>query len=773
MDNKYKTFISIFIFLILIGLYGINLISFTAYAEETYIDDHVQFSIWQYENVLNKPINPLILELSQKNWQASVAASITPAFVNRLDVIGLLFDDGTENNDFSIDHDTESVNNFGMDKTSASAKIASTYWSKAEIVVVADTYEHILWGIPIASFLTAPILIEPKDSTLDVLGTKCAILIGEKSNAQADEVIKLDSLEKLWQFQLELYDTKGQICNYVVVTNPYDAEDVLDENINYPFMSLASAPLIAYHNALVQSNDYTSDKEILDQIHKSPTKDDALYQKVKPYFEKVKTDSYKIEKFMIDNGHTPKSIALVGGTFALPDYYFDIHVKYKYWDQEVHYVPSASPYGNLTPEMPTEKAVNEDMGIGRIVGHSLFDVSFQLFRTFFYNEFLPGGKYYNIMPANWQNKALLIDGHRQNQPREGGIQNCSAKEPFPPSDEVTTVFEESDFETEYYTPRNESDPTDTNFSVGVILDKTESSSMVQYIAHGGSMGNPKMMWMEVGYDPVTGEEGKHYLTKNDIITRTLPPSIYHIIACHTGHIFLDIDPADTLPSAFIHAGAVAYIAPVTCQMICFWEGAPYGVAATQSELFWQKIMNQNIPIGIALAEAKWEAYNKWDMPNDLRDEPDGPAFHLFGDPAFEPYKPIKQYNAVNKFNIIINYEKPKSGKTFDINLNVLDMDTKQSVFDTEINAKFDGKLYFGPDLQITAPSDDGSYQLIITINKEGYQQIDAKYWVNVEKSTSKGVIPGFESGLIIFAASFIMLTIYKRLLDKKRNKIVR
>jgi hypothetical protein len=770
MGTKSRIISTIFISFIIIGSSFITFISTTAIAEVTYIDEHVQFSIWQYENVHNQPTKPLVLQLSLKQWQASVAAALTPAFINRLGVSGLLFDDGTENNDFSIDHDTGSVNSYGTDVTSASAKIATNYWSKAEIVVVADTYEHVLWGIPIASFLNAPILIEPQDSTLNGLGTKCVIIIGENPNTQVDDVIKLDTQETLWQFQLELFDTKGQVCNYAVITNPYDAEDDLNENINYPFMSLASAPLIAYRNALVQTNNYTADKMALDRIHKSPVKDDTLYQKVKPYFEKVKGDSYTTEKFMMDNGHIPEFLALVGGPFALPDYYFDIHVKYKYWDQEVHYVPSASPYGNLTPEMPTEKAVNEDLGIGRIVGHSLFDVSIQLFRTFFYREFLPGGEYHDTMPENWQNNALLIDGHRQNQPREGGIQTCSADKPFPPSDEVTAVFKDSGFETNYFTPRNERDPADPNPPIGIILDQTEVSSMVQFIAHGGSMGNPRMMWMEVGYDPVTGDEDKYYVTGNDIMTRTLPPSIYHIIACHTGHIFLDIDPAETLPSAFIHAGAVAYIAPVTCQMICFWEGAPYGVAATQSELFWQKVMNENIPMGIALAEAKWEAYNEWNMPDDLRDEPDGPAFHLFGDPAFEPYKPTKKYIVENKFDIIINYDKPKTGKTVDINVQIIDMDTLQSVTGTEISTQFNGKLYSGQELQISAPSDEGSYQLLITINKEGYQQITAKYWINIEKSTTRGVIPGFEIGYFSLASTLVILIMIKRKrLNNKRK----
>ena len=155
----------------------IPFLSNTTISESAYRDEHIQFSIWQYENNNVQPSKPLVLELSQKQWQASVAAAMTPAFINRYDAVPLLFDDGSENNELSIPHDTKSVSSFGTDQSSASGEIATTYWSQAELVVVADTYEHVLWAVPIASFLSAPILIEPNSSTLTGLGTKCAIVI--------------------------------------------------------------------------------------------------------------------------------------------------------------------------------------------------------------------------------------------------------------------------------------------------------------------------------------------------------------------------------------------------------------------------------------------------------------------------------------------------------------------------------------------------------------------------------------------------------------------
>ncbi len=750
-------FSSIFVILILTMPLILNVYA----TPSIYQDEHVQFSIWNYENIHTQPPNALVLEMAHEQWQATAAAAITPAFINRFDATPLFFDDGSELSTIAIPHDTKKVTEFGADATLATGNIATSYWSKAEIVVITDNYEHTLWAVPIAAFLTAPILIEPPHDILRSLNTKSAIMIGEGSPPDLDEIIEIETLEEVWQFQLELFDTKGQICNYIIVTNPHDTDDELDPNIKWPYMSLASAPLAAYRNAMMQTGDYTGDRILLDKIHKSSSRDDALYQQVKPYFEKVKADSYNIEKYLIDKGHAPEFITLVCGAFALPDYYYDIHVKYKYWSQEVHYVPSAGPYGNLTPLMPTNESVREDLGVGRILAHSILDATNQLIRTFFYQDFLEGGKYSGLTSENWQDNAMILDGHRQNQPREGGIQTCSADECFPPSDEIIAAFENSDYNIEYYTPRNETDPTDTNPPAGMLMDSLQNASMIQFIAHGGSMGNPRQVWMEVGNDPVTGEEQKHYIYASDIMARSYAPSVVHFIACHTGHVFLDIDPLEMLPLAFIHSGAVAYIAPVTCQSICFWEGAPYGVAATQTELFWQKLGTQNIAIGQAFAEAKWEAYQEWYMPNDEREEPDGPTFHIFGDPAFEPYKPKVAFKTEKKLDISIESEAPRSKKGFDITITISDLETQQPITDTTITTTFNEKSVGGNNVQLTAPQAKGSYLMEITVSKAGYDDITAKYWVYVEKKTTEGVIPAFEAGILIFIGMLLVLAISK------------
>jgi len=730
-------------------------------------NNHVTPAIWGYSNILNKPGKALVLTLEQKQWQVLVAACSVHAFISRSSVIPLFFDDGSEDVTIDVPHDTLQVTTLGSDAATATAKLATEYWSKAELVFAIEKYEEALWVIPAASFLEAPILVSPTEETLNSLGTKFVIAVGI-TQIPGENILKLPTKESVWSFQLELFDTKGKICNYVILTNPFDTEDNLNQNITLPYLSLAAAPLAAYRNAIVQTGDYTADKNKLDDINKATKRIDDVYQSIKPYFEKVKTDSYTIEKYLIDHGHQPEFLAIVGGQFAVPDYYYDIHTRYKYWSQEIHYVPSAGPYANLTLIIPTNSSVKEDLGIGRIISHSILDATNQLMRTFLYRDFLPNGKYSDLVPSNWQNTAIVADGHRQNQPRKGGPPGYSPDKMYPPSEDILTAYENNGYDSNYIYPRNESDPYDTKPTVNAILDRTQNASNIQFVAHGGSMGNPRMMWMEVGNDPDTGEEKKYFILANDIMSRKFSPSVIYAIACHTGHTFIDINPYEILPLAYIHSGAIAYIAPVTCQSICFWENAPQGIAAIQAIYFWQKLLSKNIPVGKALAEAKWDAYQEWfaQYSHDQRIEPDGPTFHLFGDPAFEPYKPNKPFSTIKDADVNIKITEAKTGKEFTVEVIIKDLESSAAISDATIKIIFEGTEKTGTTATFTAPKDAGDYNVKVVISKSGYSTVNSKSWVQVEKGEEDGdddggFIPGFEA--ILLTLAFILLVTFKRL----------
>ena len=119
---------------------------------------------------------------------------------------------------------------------------------------------------------------------------------------------------------------------------------------------------------------------------------------------------------------------MVGGSIELPYYICDIHARYKYWDTQIDYVPADTPYATMRTDVDYSRFVKPDLGVGRIIADSVLDATVMLARSFFRKEFLPGGKYAALAPAGWETKAVLYDGHRLNQPDEGGP-DASPKEP--------------------------------------------------------------------------------------------------------------------------------------------------------------------------------------------------------------------------------------------------------------------------------------------------------------------------------------------------------
>ena len=299
-----------------------------------------------------RPEKALVLQLKREPWQAITAICLTPAFYNREHAMPLIFDDGSEKRDVAIPHETVAVQDLGPDTASATAKIAKTYWMKAECVFVADGYEQALWVVPSAAILSAPILVNPDRATLQALGVKTAVVLGD-AKPPVDDVVHLADKTAVWKFQLALMAAQGKKCDYVVMTNPHDCDEKLNPNVQWPYLSLAAAPLAAYRQALVQTGDYTGDRKSLHALGGAlgDTGDKAKYALVKPVFQKVKDDSYAAEKYLVENGHTPKFLGMVGGAIELPYYICDIHAKYKYWDTQIDYVPADTPYATMRTDM--------------------------------------------------------------------------------------------------------------------------------------------------------------------------------------------------------------------------------------------------------------------------------------------------------------------------------------------------------------------------------------------------------------------------------------
>ena len=347
------------------------------------------------------------------------------------------------------------------DAAAATAKIAKTYWKKAACVFVVDTYEQALWIVPSAAIAFGADPGGPRR------GNACKPWAPRRpwSSATAkpavSEVVNLADKEAVWKFQLALMAELGKKCDYVVMTNPHDSDEKLNPNVQWPYLSLAAAPLAAYRQAMVQTGDYTGDRKALHALGGAlgDTGDKAKYASVKPTFQKVKDDSYAAEKFLADNGQTPQFLGMVGGAIELPYYICDIHTRYKYWDTQIDYVPADTPYATMRTDVDYSQFVKPDLGVGRIMADSVLDATVMLARTFFRKEFLPGGKYAALAPAGWEKKAVLYDGHRLNQPDEGGP-DASPNEPFYPAKEVMAALTKGGLKTDYVFPRDETKKDD-------------------------------------------------------------------------------------------------------------------------------------------------------------------------------------------------------------------------------------------------------------------------------------------------------------------------
>ena len=126
----------------------------------------------------------------------------------------------------------------------------------------STSYEQALWVVPSAAILSSPILVNPDQATLAALGAKTAVVVGDAKPA-VSEMVNLADKEAVWKFQLSLMAELGKKCDYVVMTNPHDCDEKLNPNVQWPYLSLAAAPLAAYRQALVQTGDYTGDRKAL------------------------------------------------------------------------------------------------------------------------------------------------------------------------------------------------------------------------------------------------------------------------------------------------------------------------------------------------------------------------------------------------------------------------------------------------------------------------------------------------------------------------------
>jgi len=593
----------------------------------------------EYQSVTIPPAKATVVQLRREPWQALAAVCVVPAFYNAQSATALVFDDGSENRAVALPHDTLVVGDLGGDAAAATARIATSYWKKAETVFVVDTYEQALWIVPSAALLSAPILVAPSQATLTALGALQAVVVGPAKPPVA-KVTSLATKEDVWRYHVAQLAARGRTCDYIVMTNPHDTDNPPNPNVQWPYLSLVAAPLAAYRQAVVQTGDYTGDRARFNALGVSlgDAGDKARYEYVKPSFLKVKDESLAVAKFLIGNGQRPQFLAMVGGPIELPHYIIDLHAKYVYWNIAIDYVPADDPYGSLRNDTDFTRYAKPDLAVGRLMGDSAMDVSLQLVKTFFRKEYLPGGKYASLAPAGWEKKSIVYDGHRLNQPDEGGP-DASPDEPFFPSAEVQQVHAKAGLSGDYVFPRDETKKGSKGPTGPELFGATSPYGFIQYVTHG----DPPYMRIEIGR---TGKDMKNYMATGPEFRKRLDfgaPTVAYVIGCNVGCALAPFKSnAEFLPASAVHAGVAAFMAPNKCQAICFWRQAPKGPGSDQCVLLWENLLAKKMPVGVALIEAKWQGYLNWkdkqyaedrgkDSDNAL--EIDAPSMVLFGDPA--------------------------------------------------------------------------------------------------------------------------------------------
>lgn len=590
------------------------------------------------QSICKPPAQALLLKMERQQWQALAAVCAVPAFYGNGTATPLILCDGTGTNPVAIPHDTLDVKALGPNAAAAAASIARRYWRRAPTVFVVDSYEQALWIVPSAAFLNSPILVSPDAGLLKALGATKAVVVGRAKPAVA-EVVNLDGKTDVWKYQLSLVGASPRSCNYIVMTNPHDTDDTLNPNVQWPYLSLAAAPLAAYRRALVQTGDYTGDRALIHALGVSlgDAGDKAKYATLKPTFQKVKDESLAAERFLADAGFPPQYLCMVGGSVELPHYVIDLHTKYTYWNMAIDYVPADTPYATMRDDVDYTRFVKPDLAVGRLTADNVEDATLQLQRAFFRSEYLPGGKYAALAPAGWEKAGIVYDGHRLNQPDEGGP-SASTTEPFHPAGEVTDVYRQAGLDTTYAFPRNVTDKNDKRPNGPELLSMTADYGFVQYVAHG----DPPFMRVETG---MIGKDRHNYLVTGEEWRKLhfTAPTVAYVIGCNVGCICAPFKSNEEFqPTSAIHAGLTAFLAPNKCQAICFWRYAPRGSGADQCIRFWDNAVGKGMPIGQALNDAKWTAYQDWkgkqtedsrgaDMDNSI--EIDAPSMILFGDPA--------------------------------------------------------------------------------------------------------------------------------------------
>ncbi|MBU2565722.1 MAG: hypothetical protein KJ655_05665 [Candidatus Thermoplasmatota archaeon] len=655
MNKKTKTILSIIVIAILI------LSCYFMYGKPA-----KAFSL-SYDSV-RKTVSPMMVNIDDKNLISASVCFASATNDGKGYYVPLFFTTG-ESLPSHINEKyhptTVLISSFGKNPSDVSIKIAETYWSRIELVVIVSNYNDALISAPLASYLNAPLIFKGSNvqNFLDRNHINNAIIIGSEDYDVG--IKRLNNRAEIWNYYLERLEENGDKCDYIVVTNPND----VSKDVMIPYLSLNTAVLASYRKAIVVTGDYTIEQSWTMQLGYGTgdagsgergedtdtlTDDDeiVLQKNINSKAIKIDNDIDYAANFLEERNMEPQYLALVGGPVALPMLYIKNPIWYENPQEEKgeEYLATDSYYSDLDIKLESDKNVKgeyicygepgeyngsnyeyanpelytPELAVGRIVASNVLDGSALVVRSLGYDE---TPEFHSILTS------FMCGDASQNCARHqraevflpNGILSTRLQW-LPPS---TTGFWKPGDTSSSHTAGNPALMTKANFII--------------YNGHGFPDGW-YYWWMHAHDYDNSGDT----IRTEDVRTLEMKPSIVFSASCLCSALdwptiwagatdekrYDELGPDMYFPLGLIHAGALAHIGSTEESWGAFFGGEFNGYGDFElATMYFDELLSNDLSIGKAHSVARQNYYSTY---NSVFDKTCFLENVLYGEPAVNP-----------------------------------------------------------------------------------------------------------------------------------------
>jgi len=491
------------------------------------------------------------------------------------------------------------------------------FYEKSTGCFLVRNYSQAIVVAPAASLVGIPIFLENDPtarSTMKALEVDFVIAIDDTPIPDNVEYARMSSVEVVG-FYLDLLESSGLECDYIVITNPDDITDyqarLTDGNLPVAGLSLLSAELAAYRKApiLFSPGLPDFDKEYGDGFTQLGISRELNNQ----YADKILGKVHQGTTLLQEHGMTPDYLALVGGPITLPMFSWDIND----YQQSRQYTPCDYYFGNLNEDPYQELAV------GRIFAGSLTDASLMVVRTLAFEEIKDypypadtSSSIYDTVSEDWKENSLACVGTTKIGPFPGILTPTLANQ--------TKTMTQAGFHVT-------SMGYDIATQAEIVKEIIDEMNYAVYYGHGDYD-----CWYSSAPDPID----------SDMINgEDLKPGFAIAMACLTGMTDSVTTPLDQMIAlAFIHSGYAGYIGATRVAYGLYdyeirEDGAICGTGALYLvDVFSDMVCSEDANVGDAMRVAKNDLIFKdgWDN-EEVRITVT--QYVLYGDPAHNLWIP--------------------------------------------------------------------------------------------------------------------------------------